>query len=254
MVAPGLRSCLNGVLHAAPFLSGAPPTAAIAATVEATGKGFVQLVTTALADPPPGGVGQGGQRQRMQLIANARGDMTASCEAAYLWLRLNIREVCARVRGLTAGRSRFLELRDGGPPLVTVNVAPLYDKAHGSMSLAFAASMAAAVVQWPLRKEVALLAEVDIRGHLVPVGGLPGKAKALHAVGVKTLLLARGSADRAELRALQSSFPMVLECDTIREAFSKCFVPAPRQPPGAAAQMPGKSVPRSWRARGGGIA
>lgn len=197
----------------------------------------MELVSSVLA---------GGQGPAMQLLANAAPDMRASCEGAYLWLRLNLCEVCTRVLGLCAGRARFRELRDEGLPPVTVSVSPLVEKAQGSMSLAFAASMAAALVQWPLRKDVALLAEVDTRGTLLPVGGLQGKAKALQAVGVKTLVLARGSADAPELRALQAAFPLVLECDEVWQAFGKCFAPPPRQPPRAALALqhdgaPGKS-------------
>lgn len=172
---------------------------------------------------------------QVELLANAAPDMVASCQAAHLWLRLHVRQVCTCLLGPRAGEARYRQLEREGLPSFTVTVAPLYEKAQGSMGVAFAASMSAALVERGLRRDVGVMGELDVQGGLLPVGGVLSKAKALARVGVKKLLVARGSLRAEQLLAVRGCVGEVVECGDVWQVLRAVFPPPPRQQlPGAA--------------------
>lgn len=203
-------------LGTAAFLRGSPRTAALAATVDngPGDLGYVHLVTAAIGrEPAPSGV---------RLLANGRGAMAASLEAAYLWVRLNLDRV--RRHLLRPGPS--LPYTGQGPfPSLDVVVTPLYEKDQGSMGAAFALAMLAFLLDRGLRRDVAVCAEVDVRGRLWPVGGVAAKAKAFAKVGVTTVIVGR----RSTCLDLRRVGVQLVVCDTVWDLLNRCFLPEPHR-------------------------
>lgn len=136
-----------------------------------------------------------GQQARPRLRFNMCGRPTfnASCWAAWLWVRANIQEIWTRFGCRPADLAAVLQ--SGSLPDLLVSSVPTYPKVDSSMGVCFAISMVSALTQLPVRREVGMTGEMDVRGYLVAVGGVRVKAQGLAEVGVRTMLLPENCSD-----------------------------------------------------------
>jgi ATP-dependent Lon protease len=58
-----------------------------------------------------------------------------------------------------------------------------------SAGVALATVVASVFSQRPIRNDVAITGEIDLRGHALPVGGIKEKVLAAHRAGIKTVFM-----------------------------------------------------------------
>ena len=110
-----------------------------------------------------------------------------------------------------------------------------------SAGITIATAMASALLQRPMRRDVAMTGEITLRGRVLPVGGIKDKILAARRAGITHVLLS--SLNRKDLTEVPRTLQRGLEfhcCETVREVIEQALVPEP-----STASKKRRAVPRS---------
>jgi ATP-dependent Lon protease len=114
---------------------------------------------------------------QVQLTGSLGDVMRESAQAALTYARANARRL-----GLDPAVFDHTNIHIHVPAGATPKDGP-------SAGIALATAIISAYTNRPVRRDVAMTGEVTLRGKVLPIGGLKGKATAAHRAGIKTVLL-----------------------------------------------------------------
>jgi ATP-dependent Lon protease len=119
---------------------------------------------------------------QVQLTGSLGDVMRESAQAALTYARANARRL-----GLDPAVFDHTNIHIHVPAGATPKDGP-------SAGIALATAIISAYTNRPVRRDVAMTGEVTLRGKVLPIGGLKGKATAAHRAGIKTVLLPKENA------------------------------------------------------------
>jgi len=197
-------------------------------------------VTTGLAWTPTGGDvmfietrtfrGKGELRLTGQL-----GDvMKESATAAHSWVRSN----AARL-GIEQDHLAGLDLHVHLPQGAVKKDGP-------SAGVALTVALVSALTDKPVRHDVAITGEIDLRGRALPVGGIKEKLLAAHRAGIKVVFLpARNAKDLIDIPPEIRDELDIRLMERIDDALAVALAPVPPADPSDPAVPPPAAGPRS---------
>jgi ATP-dependent Lon protease len=122
------------------------------------------------------------------ILTGQLGDvMRESAQAAVSYIRAHATEF-----GLDPAFNEKLDLHIHVPAAATPKDGP-------SAGITMATAIASALIQCPVRREVAMTGEITLRGNVLPIGGLKEKLLAAHRAGIKTVLIPKENVRDLEL-------------------------------------------------------
>ena len=97
-----------------------------------------------------------------------------------------------------------------------------------SAGVTMCTTVMSAITETPVRRDVAMTGEIDLRGNVMPVGGIREKVLAAHRAGIKKVLLPKkNEPDMEELpRQVRQDMEFVL-IDRVEQAFKEVFTQDP---------------------------
>lgn len=153
------------------------------------------------------------------LSTNGTASFDASCWAAYLWVRAHLDAIWARL-GCRPADLAALRRPGGRLPVVHVSCLPAMAKTDSSLGVAFAITLVSLLTRRPVRRDVGVTGEMDMRGWLLGVGGVRIKAQGLAGLGVQTMLMPE-DCDYDDLR--RTGIDTRVECEAIWDMLERAL-------------------------------
>jgi ATP-dependent Lon protease len=142
--------------------------------------------------------------------------MKESATAAHTWVRAN----AARIgidQDRIATSDVHVHLPQGG-----------VKKDGPSAGVALTCALVSTLAQRPIRNDVAITGEIDLRGHALPVGGIKEKLLAAHRAGIKVVFVpARNAKDLIEIPAEVKAELDIRLMNNIDDALAVALAPPP---------------------------
>lgn len=158
-------------------------------------------------------------RGGLVLSLNGTASFNASCWAAYLWVRAHLGAIWARL-GCRPADLAALRRPGGRLPVVQLSCLPAMAKTDSSLGVAFAITLVSLLTRRPVRRDVGVTGEMDMRGWLLGVGGVRDKARGLAGLGVQTMLMPQDCEDD-DLR--RTGINTRVECETIWDMLERAL-------------------------------
>jgi ATP-dependent Lon protease len=101
-----------------------------------------------------------------------------------------------------------------------------------SAGITMAVAMASALMQTPIRNNVAMTGEITLRGRVLPIGGLKEKLLAAHRFGIDTIIMPKDNEkDLPEVPEEVRSVMDINLVETIDEVIALALIEQPAEPP-----------------------
>jgi ATP-dependent Lon protease len=101
-----------------------------------------------------------------------------------------------------------------------------------SAGITMAVAMASALMQTPIRNNVAMTGEITLRGRVLPIGGIKEKLLAAHRFGIDTIIMPKDN--EKDLPEVPEEIRSVLDInlvETIDEVIALALIEPPAEPP-----------------------
>jgi len=93
-----------------------------------------------------------------------------------------------------------------------------YEGVEGdSASISTAVAVISAISNIPVRQDIAMTGSLDVRGNLLPVGGITGKIEAAIDAGIKKVLIPKANAQDVYLESKRLAKIKIIEVDKIAD-------------------------------------